>query len=416
MAKDKFDEYDSTNANNTDLGGIAIQGTSYISNGDNAFREIMTHIADHFASDTIASATTTDLGSKAAHCLTVTGTTTITGLGTVKAGTLKFVTFSGALTLTYNVTSLIIPGAADITTAAGDFAIVKSLGSGNWEVLLYGSRDGGVVLRSGDAGATVGPTLTLLRASASPADNDDIGRILFQGKDDAGNTEDYAEIYGRIDDASSGTEDGALVLRTKVAGTMTSLAVLRSTGWTVNSDVLPSSDSTYDLGSSSSGWADLYVDNIKFPATQVPSADANTLDDYEEGTFTPTVLGGTSAGTYTYTAQSGNYTKIGRLVMASFQITINAVSAAGSGSLLLGGFPFDPSSTQQDDGGVFAVAANVAGVPSNFGGWVLRSSTATNSMIVCAQNTSTGAIDIVNITTMIGAGTILRGSICYWTS
>ena len=53
------------------------------------------------------------------------------------------------------------------------------------------------------------------------------------------------------------------------------------------------------------------VDGIKFPATQVPSADANTLDDYEEGTWTP-VLGG-SGGTsgQTYAAQAGTYTKIG---------------------------------------------------------------------------------------------------------
>lgn len=137
MSKDKFSDYDSTAANNTDVGNIGIQGTNRVNGFDDALREVMSHIADNFASDTIASATTTDLGSKAAHYLTISGTTTITGLGTVKAGTLKFVRFSGALTLTHNGTSLILPGAANITTVAGDTAVFVSEGSGNWRCLDY---------------------------------------------------------------------------------------------------------------------------------------------------------------------------------------------------------------------------------------------------------------------------------------
>jgi hypothetical protein len=54
---------------------------------------------------------------------------------------------------------------------------------------------------------------------------------------------------------------------------------------------------------------------VTFPATQVASSDANTLDDYEEGTFTPTVtsVGGTGI-VYTPVGDTGTYTKIGRLV------------------------------------------------------------------------------------------------------
>ena len=77
---------------------------------------------------TIASATTTDLSTVNDGDITVTGTTTITGLGTLTAGIKKVLTFSGALTLTHNATSLILPGAANITTAAGDVAIMRSLG------------------------------------------------------------------------------------------------------------------------------------------------------------------------------------------------------------------------------------------------------------------------------------------------
>lgn len=133
MAKDKFSDYSSTALSNSDVGGVAIGEGCDFGNMNNMGREIMSHIADHFASDTIASATTCDLGSKAAVNLTISGTTTITGLGTVKAGTSKTVTFSGALTLTHNGTSLILPGAANITTVAGDTAEFTSLGSGNWK-------------------------------------------------------------------------------------------------------------------------------------------------------------------------------------------------------------------------------------------------------------------------------------------
>lgn len=72
---------------------------------------------------------------------------------------------------------------------------------------------------------------------------------------------------------------------------------------------------------------------IKFPATQNPSANPNTLDDYEEGTWTPT-LGGTT----TYTVQTGAYTKIGRSVHLSCTLTINTI---GTGSTLqISGLPF----------------------------------------------------------------------------
>ena len=87
---------------------------------------------------TIASAATTDLGSDIAENITVSGTTTITSFGsTAPLGATKFLYFSGALILTHNGTSLIIPGAANITTAAGDCAIVRHESSGNWRVLSY---------------------------------------------------------------------------------------------------------------------------------------------------------------------------------------------------------------------------------------------------------------------------------------
>ena len=98
------------------------------------------------ASSTIASASTTDLSTINEAFISVTGTTTITALGTVSAGIWKVLTFSGALTLTYNATSLKLPGSASITTAAGDTAFMLSEGSGNWNCLLYQRKSGSALV------------------------------------------------------------------------------------------------------------------------------------------------------------------------------------------------------------------------------------------------------------------------------
>lgn len=79
----------------------------------------------------------TDIGAATGEYVHITGTEAITGLGTVAAGTYREVKFTGACTLTHNGTSLILPGAANIVTAANDTAAFRSLGSGNWVCLWY---------------------------------------------------------------------------------------------------------------------------------------------------------------------------------------------------------------------------------------------------------------------------------------
>lgn len=72
---------------------------------------------------------------------------------------------------------------------------------------------------------------------------------------------------------------------------------------------------------------------VAFPATQNASADANTLDDYEEGNWTPSI-----GGTATYTVQTGRYVKIGKQVTVTAQVIIN-VKGTGS-AIVLSGLPF----------------------------------------------------------------------------
>ena len=83
------------------------------------------------------------------------------------------------------------------------------------------------------------------------------------------------------------------------------------------------------------------VDGIQFPATQVPSSDANTLDDYEEGTWTPTDASGAGL---TFTSPSGTYEKIGRQVAARAVLTYPA-TADGSNAVI-GGLPFTTANAQ----------------------------------------------------------------------
>jgi putative transposon-encoded protein len=89
------------------------------------------------AEATLASASTTDLGSAASHLISVTGTTTITSFGSSAATSapLYYVGFAAALTITRNAGSMITPTLFDLNVAAGDIALCKYLGSGNWKIL-----------------------------------------------------------------------------------------------------------------------------------------------------------------------------------------------------------------------------------------------------------------------------------------
>ena len=78
---------------------------------------------------------------------------------------------------------------------------------------------------------------------------------------------------------------------------------------------------------------------IKFPAVQVPSADANTLDDYEEGTWNPTVTGVTVGGVAgAYPVRDAYYVKIGKLVYV--QCWLEWTGHSGSGQVIISGWPF----------------------------------------------------------------------------
>jgi plastocyanin len=122
---------------------------------------------------------------------------------------------------------------------------------------------------------------------------------------------------------------------------------------------------------------------ITFPTSASASANANTLDDYEEGTWTPSV-----GGTATYGTRIAHYTKIGDTVRAFFDITIGTI---GTGSLTtMSGFPF--TCTNNDSGcisyfaglgaTVYSIQIQMSGTNCIFVGLTAAGATINNGMNV----------------------------------
>jgi len=117
---------------------------------------------------TLASAATTDLGTASSQVVSISGTTTITGLGSsAPAGVVYTVQFAATLTLTYNAASLILPGAANIITAANDCAQFLSLGSGNWICIDYQKANGQPVAGASGSAPSVRQTALVGVANSS---------------------------------------------------------------------------------------------------------------------------------------------------------------------------------------------------------------------------------------------------------
>lgn len=109
------------------------------------------------------------------------------------------------------------------------------------------------------------------------------------------------------------------------------------------------------------GLLNLTGGQIKFPASQNASADGNTLDDYEEGSWTPTITFATPGDlSVTYSLQAGTYIKIGSKVSLWGRVATSAFThTTAAGDARIGGFPFA-------NGGVSFGSGNIA-LASNFG-------------------------------------------------
>ena len=148
---------------------------------------------------------------------------------------------------------------------------------------------------------------------------------------------------------------GALLNDAAISTQNLSLGALTLTGLTVSG--------TLTLGSVTfTGAFDLTSGQLKFPATQVPSTNANTLDDYQEFDWTPSV-----GGTATYTAQTGKGIKIGRSVFFTGNLTINTIGT-GSTTVITG---LDTGMIAQEDSAIaVSYTENLATAVTSIGAYV----------------------------------------------
>lgn len=116
------------------------------------------------------------------------------------------------------------------------------------------------------------------------------------------------------------------------------------------------------------------------------TAAANALDDYEEGTFTPTIVGTSTAGTGTYTNQIGRYTKIGNRI--NFTIYLKWTAHTGTGNIRVSGLPFTSTSAT---GSFHAVALYFDSIPFT-GPWLQAYVGVASTNIGLGQMTAAGVV------------------------
>lgn len=302
----------------------------------------LTFITTNTTTITLPSGTSTLVGTTASQTLTnktiaapifsgtSSGTYTLAGTISITAPAISAPVLSGTVTGTYT-----LGGSGTINTG---ISVGHAIGSS-------GASTTGVILR----GAFTGPGGGFPRATSHDG-------AIVAGVGDSVSLHGFG---GGITKAGSGTHsllDTVLIQAPTIGGsgaTVDQACSLRisaaPTGATLNYALRVEAGTTYlngllDLSGGSAG-------QIKFPSTAIPSADVNTLDDYEEGNWTPT-LGGNA----TYTSQIGRYVKIGKMVFISGALAVNAIGTGSTTTIT--GLPF----TAQNVSGLdYAGSAVLAG-------------------------------------------------------
>ena len=145
---------------------------------------------------------------------------------------------------------------------------------------------------------------------------------------------------------------------------------------------------------------------ITFPASQSASSDANTLDDYEEGTWTPSI-----GGTATYNARWGTYTKVGNLVTVMFNVNILLINSGSTTTL--SGLPFliNNPTYGNDQSGVLTYFEQIATSV-----YTLNCRGTNGASTLFFSGTTASAFAITNVVTVFKNGAILQGGITYQTT
>jgi hypothetical protein len=120
-------------------------------------------------------------------------------------------------------------------------------------------------------------------------------------------------------------------------------------------------------------------------------AALRSLSVYEEGTWTPTIDGSTTFGTQTYSAQDGNYVRVGNLVTVWGRVTLSGTSGA-VGFVIIGGLPFATGTTVgYNQPGTLGAIDNLAHVTSGAQQFGIRSRSNNTSLIMTEFGEAAGA-------------------------
>jgi hypothetical protein len=197
-------------------------------------------------------------------------------------------------------------------------------------------------------------------ASTAVVANDLAGSVIFQGHDGTG-YQSVAQIQSLID-TITGTDNISSYLRFMTRNDGAAASPVERFRVTKEGYVRLS---TNGLG-------------IQFNGN---TAAANALNDYEEGTFTPTVVGTTTAGTGTYSAQQGSYTRVGNIVV--FRINLTWTAHTGTGNIQINGLPWQVALTTPHT----IIGQNLTYTNT----LVARSDGATSSIVLLTQSSGAAA-------------------------
>ena len=222
-----------------------------------------------------------------------------------------------------------LPG-TDYTLASGGGSITFSTAPASGASIF-------IIEISGAVGGTVTPSDNSVGVTQLNLSDGSNGQFI---KTDGSGTLSFASVSSALDDITTG--DAASTLATS-AGNITIDAQGSDTD-IIFKGTDGSTDTTFlTLDGSAGGDLTLGANaNIVFPATNVVSTNANTLDDYEEGNFTPTL----TANSVAYDNRTGRYTKVGNKVFVECLLQWNSASfASATGQLTITGLPFAPVGT-----------------------------------------------------------------------
>ena len=173
------------------------------------------------------------------------------------------------------------------------------------------------------------------------------------------------------------------ICRTASVNTVLAIQSQPSSGLSYLTEYIKGNTSVGYMTATTSGLTLTGINGLSFTSTQNPSSDANTLDDYEEGSWTPAF--GFTSGSVTYSSQFGRYTKVGNVVNVAAEVFVNTASTP-TGQFWVTGLPFAPAN------------GNLAGVHTVRMGYGLGSFT-----YMCGEISSSARIYFAASTTNVGA-------------